>query len=46
MNELLIEDLLENPDFQESQYLDFYQMRIDWEQAQILFELQEEINSL
>jgi hypothetical protein len=46
MNELLIEDLLQNTDFQESQYLDFYQMRIDWEQAQILFELREEINSI
>jgi hypothetical protein len=46
MNELLIEDLLQNTDFQESQYLDFYQMRIDWERAQILFELQDEINSI
>jgi hypothetical protein len=46
MNELLIEDLLENPDFQESQYLDFCQMQIDWQQSQILFELQEEINFL
>ena len=46
MNELLIEDLLVNPDFQESQYLDFCQMQIDWQQSQILFELQEEINFL
>ena len=46
MNEFLIEDLLQNPDFQESQYTDFCQMQIDWQQSQILFELQEEINSL
>ena len=46
MNELLIEDLLENPDFQVSLYENFCQMQLDWQQRQLLFELQEEINSL
>lgn len=46
MTDILIEDLLENPDFQESQYVDFFQMYSDWQQRQIFFELQSEINSL